>query len=242
MTSFPQPILNYWHDLFAGDAVVAGGEASCIAVNSALDGKRRAMILEHAGGSIVAVLTPALADRIGVDRTRRMSIAALRERLAALGVRLHDPDYLFYLPETPKQGGAASPAANCRQLTPADREAFETFQAEASEQDLEDAYVELDHWAAFGSFEGDRLVSAASMYPWDNQRIADVGVLTLPAFRARGHARSVLQAINSFARCQGYEPQYRCQTDNDASVALARAAGLMLFGRWEVASAEAPSR
>lgn len=33
---------------------------------------------------------------------------------------------------------------------------------------MDDAYVELDNWAVFGSFEEHRLVSAASMYPWDS--------------------------------------------------------------------------
>ena len=33
---------------------------------------------------------------------------------------------------------------------------------------------------------------------------------------------------------RGYEPQYRCQLDNLASVALARGAGFRRFGEWEI--------
>jgi hypothetical protein len=33
-----------------------------------------------------------------------------------------------------------------------------------------------------------------------------------------------------------FEPQYRCQLDNHASVALAKACGLTLFGKWVVAA------
>jgi hypothetical protein len=37
---------------------------------------------------------------------------------------------------------------------------------------------------------------------------------------------------------QSSEPQYRCQTDNAASVSLAKSAGMALFGTWEVVSPE----
>ena len=105
---------------------------------------------------------------------------------------------------------------------------------------LDDAYVELDHWAVFGSFDDGRLVCAASMYPWEDAPIADTGVLTLPSYRGKGHARKVVRAISRYACEQGYEPQYRCQTDNLASVALAKTAGLTLFGTWEVISPDSP--
>jgi len=101
---------------------------------------------------------------------------------------------------------------------------------------LDDAYVELDHWAVFGTFEQDRLVGAASAYPWQDAQIADVGVLTLAPFRGRGHARRVVREICKYVYGQGYEPQYRCQLDNLASAAVAKAAGLTLFGTWEVIS------
>ena len=49
-----------------------------------------------------------------------------------------------------------------------------------------------------------------------------------------------MRAISRYACEQGYEPQYRCQTDNLASVALAKTAGLTLFGTWEVISPDSP--
>jgi predicted GNAT family acetyltransferase len=76
------------------------------------------------------------------------------------------------------------------------------------------------------------------MYPWAGKMIADVGVLTLPPFRGNGHARRVVRAISAHALAHGYEPQYRCQLDNVASAALARAAGLALYGEWDVISSE----
>jgi GNAT superfamily N-acetyltransferase len=170
---------------------------------------------------------------LAIEASPDLSSEALRLRLADIGAALHDPDYVFYLPVE----GSADPLGQhntaCRQLGEADRAAFEAFQASASEQDLDDAYVELDHWAVFGSFEAGRLACAGSMYPWDNAPIADMGVLTLPALRGKGHACALVRTMSRYARQQGFEPQYRCQMDNLASVALAKASGLMLFGTWE---------
>ncbi len=192
------------------------------------------MILEYASGDAYAAITPALADSMAIHESHNISKGELGQLLADIGAKMHDPDFIFYLPDRGRQEHTGERVTECRQLGEADREAFALFQATASEQDLEDAYVELDHWAVFGSFEGDRLVSAASMYHWGNGSIADLGVLTLPKFRGKGHAATVVQTIAQFARLQGYEPQYRCQLDNEASVALAKTSGFILFGKWEV--------
>ncbi|MFE7039643.1 GNAT family N-acetyltransferase, partial [Streptomyces atratus] len=93
-----------------------------------------------------------------------------------------------------------------RQPTAQDEEVFAAFQASASEQDMDDAYVELAHRAVSGAFEDERLVRAASMYPWDDSTVADLGVLTLPSFRGQGHARRVVRAICRHAAGQGHEP------------------------------------
>ncbi|WP_216361235.1 GNAT family N-acetyltransferase [Caulobacter mirabilis] len=211
-----------------------------IAVNSDLGSARRVMILEDADGNARVAMTPAVAERLGVERAEGVSLDVLRRSLSEAGVPLHDPDFVFYLPDAPPPVRPIDPRSAPRRLAESDRGAFDAFQTEASEQDLEDSYVELDHWAVFGCFEGDRLVSAASAYPWGEAALADLGVLTLPDARGRGHARALVQSIGQFAREQGYELQYRCQVDNAASVALAKASGLVLLGRWEVISPDAP--
>ena len=233
MTDFPRAILGYWHDAFDGRRVDTEGDFALTVVPT-LNRKRPAMILDGQYGSTRAALTPELAEVIGIHAAEVMTVARLRERLNGAGVVLHDPDFLFYL--SGDTSLAADPSKAPRQLTESDRESFDAFQGEASDQDLEDAFVELDHWASFGCFDGDRLVSVASTYPWENSRITDLGVLTLPDVRGKGYARAVVQAINRHSRQHGYEPQYRCQLDNHASVALAKACGLTLFGKWVVAS------
>lgn len=233
MTIFPKPVLNYWHEAFASDS------SSTWPVSEKLNPKRPAMMLEGMDGSVRTVLRPELVDRIGPRAAGDMSIGDIQDQWSRGGVSLHDPDYLFYLPADTCIAPDRSMAT--RRLTIADRAAFEAFQADASEQDRDDAFVEIDHWAVFGCFNDGRLVSAASAYPWESGPLADLGVMTLPDVRGRGYAREVVLTISDFSRREGYEPQYRCQLDNLASVALAKSCGFALFGKWIVAS-DVPDR
>jgi predicted GNAT family acetyltransferase len=116
----------------------------------------------------------------------------------------------------------------------ADAEVFAQFAAAAPAQDLDDAFVELGHWLVMGTFADGRLVSVASMYPWHGTNLADLGVITLPEYRGRGLAKRTVRAISARALADGYEPQYRCQLDNMPSASLARAAGFVQFGTWDV--------
>jgi RimJ/RimL family protein N-acetyltransferase len=230
MSDFPPLALEYWCKAFDGTRIAVFGDFT-LSVVPTLDRKRPVMILERSDGGTHAAIRPELADAIGSD-VGAMTAVAWRERLANEGVVFHDPDFLFYLPvdATPETGHVRS----ARRLTEDDHAAFGLFHSSASEEDREDAFVELDHWAVFGCFDDNRLVSAASAILWNESPIADLGVLTLTDARGKGYAHAAVQAINSYSRQQGYEPQYRCQLDNHASVALARACGLVLFGKWIV--------
>ncbi len=139
---------------------------------------------------------------------------------------------------TAPSGTAASAASDdrrsTRRLTDEDADAFAGFASAAPADDLDEAFVELDHWLAYGTFVDGELVAAASAYPWAGSLLADIGVITLPASRGRGLGRDTVRAISAAARALGYEPQYRCQLDNAASVALAETAGFVHFGQWRV--------
>ncbi|WP_200901336.1 GNAT family N-acetyltransferase [Paenibacillus sp. DMB20] len=238
MPLFSQTITDFWRAPFLNGDVLYSDEVFTVAINPDLSEDRRVMVLETADGRVMAVLTPAMADKVGLDQCQDLSEQAFRRKLNEAGVILHGADYLFYYSEADKNVLLQeNPEGVLRRLTEQDDAFFSEFESSASEQDLDDAYVELDHWAVFGSFEQNRLVCAASMYPWkDNAQIADLGVLTLTPFRGKGHARKVVRSICKYACEQGYEPQYRCQLDNQASTTLAKAAGLTLFGKWDVIS------
>jgi RimJ/RimL family protein N-acetyltransferase len=229
MTDFSPRIPEYWQAQFAGDAL---GPKSCT-VNPSLSHKRPAMILTRDGAPSQMTVRPELAACLGQLTPKSPSIEDRRAALIRSGIAFHDPDHLFYLPEDEP---IPTPARSARKLTPDDRSAFDIFHYEAPEADHEDAFVEWDHWAVFGCFDGDRLISAASAILWENSPFADLGVLTLPDARGKGAARAVVMAMLDFVRGQGLEPQYRCQVDNSASVALATACGLRLYGQWIVAA------
>ena len=240
MASYSGVITEFWRASFLGGDVLLSGDHFVVASNPDLPDNRRVMMLETVDGTLQAVLTPALADRLGLASRRDLTDSVLRQNLADAGITIHGADNLFYYADADKDAlllDDRSPGV--RQLTEHDGRVFAEFQAAASDEDLDGAYVELDHWAVFGAFEQGRLVCAASAYPWGGAPIADLGVLTLPPFRGRGHGRSVVRSISRYACVQGYEPQYRCQLDNHASVSLARAAGLSFFGTWEVISPDA---
>lgn len=237
MSLFSQIISDYWRLPFEQGERLFHADGFSVTVNPELDQDRRVIVLETAEGQVMATLTPAMADWLGLYGASELSEAILRRLLRERGIALHGADYLFYFTEADKTAlQRDAPSDNLRRLTEQDGDAFAAFQAAAPEQDLDDAYVELDHWAVYGAFDQGRIVCAASMYPWDDAAIADLGVLTLPAHRGQGLARQVVRAICRHAYQQGYQPQYRCQLDNHASRALAAAAGLSVFGKWEVVS------
>jgi GNAT superfamily N-acetyltransferase len=236
MSSFSPTITGFWNRTFSNGETLCSGSAFLLTVNPGLSEDRRVMVLETADGRTMTAVTPRLSDQLGLIRRPVRSPAEFRQRLNEAGVTLHGADCVFYFSEAEKQFLRVDEGDGSRKLSVLDGAAFAEFQSAASELDLEDAYVELDHWVVFGAFEQRRLVSAASAYPWGGAQIADLGVLTLEPFRGRGHARTLVRSIGKHALSQGYEAQYRCQIDNDASVALAKAAGLTLFGRWEVVS------
>ena len=238
---FSPIVTGFWHAAFSGEGAQPSDAAFTVAVNADLSEDRRVMVLHTADGTVKAVLTPSLADALGWSpaghEPRPRSEADLRRALNQAGVALHPPDNLFYFSRTEMYtllGEQTQPPV--RRLSHDDAAQFARFQSSASEQDRDDAYVELNHWAVFGAFEQDCLVAAASAYPWGGAPIADIGVLTLPASRRRGHARAVVRALARYAAQHGYEPQYRCQLDNHASLAVAEAARLTRFGTWQVVS------
>lgn len=235
-TAFSPQIENFWNEQFGKPRQVASGLQ--ITLRDDLDEKLGSMILEHEGEEVRVVTTTAVGARIGHPKPR-WTIGALREALSKNGVALHGADHVFYCSEgeTGRLLEAPTPEP-VRQLGQADADLFKAFEAAIAPDDLDAAYVELDHWAVFGALANGRLVAAGSMYPWQNSSLADMGVVTLPTERGRGFARDVVRAMAAYAIRKGFHPQFRCQLDNRASAALARSAGFCLYGNWTVQSQE----
>lgn len=181
------------------------------------------------------LLTPEKLQRLGLQNETTVSEEQLTRALIEANIRLNDADNIFYLPIVEQELLVASlDAQETRQLTASDQEVFDEFISRAPENDVDEAYVELDHWLVYGTFVNGVLGAAASMYPWTGSKLADLGVITLPDYRFQGLAKKIVRAISAEALRRGYEPQYRCQLENSASVAVAMGAGFEHFGRWEV--------
>lgn len=191
-------------------------------------------LLRLDGAAGVLSLAPYLAEQLDLASDERLDRAELESRLELAGLELASADHLFHLPLAEQERLRAEPRGEgTRELTAADADAFAEFTAAAPEDDLDEAYVELDHWLVVGTFREQQLVSVSSMYPWGESTIADLGVITLPQFRGQGLGRETVRAISAAALERGYEPQYRCDLDNAPSAALARSAGFARFGLFE---------
>lgn len=220
MPLFSQTITDFWQSLFLNGDIIYKDENFTITITPDLSEDSRLMVLETTDRQFWAVLTPVMADKLALSKEQKLTDHVFHQKLMEAGVTLHGADYIFYFSEAEKNVLLQeSLVGTLRQLTEQDDAVFSEFESTASEQDLDDAYVELDHWAVYGSFEHNRLVCAASIYPWKGDaQIADLGVLTLTSFRGKGHARKVVRSISKYAFEQGYETQYRCQLDNEASM------------------------
>lgn len=233
MAAFSPIAEEFWRAQLEGAGVLQDSSGLLIAVRADLAENRRLTVLERTDSATV-LLTPELAERLALPSAGDLSLTGFRAVLADAAITLHGADAVHYFAEDARPSLLAETAPpGIRLLTADDLEAFAIFQATASEQDVADADVELDHSAVAGAFAGDRLVCAASAYPWGDSLVADIGVLTLADQRGRGLARAVVREL---ARCvldRGFEPQYRTQLDHTGSRAVAAAAGLRWFGDWD---------
>ena len=205
-----------------------------VVIDPASSGMRAVSLLRLDGAAGILSLAPSRAEQLGLTAEDRLDRTDLEERLERAGLELASADHLFHLPLTEQETLRAEPwDEGTRELTEADADVFAEFTAAAPEDDLDEAFVELDHWLVMGTFREQELVSVSSMYPWGETAIADLGVITLPQRRGQGLGRATVRAISAAALARGYEPQYRCDLDNAASAALARSAGFARFGLWE---------
>ncbi|GAB3990209.1 GNAT family N-acetyltransferase [Nocardioides marmoraquaticus] len=217
---FSPVVTDHW---LAGHALPEGAYA--VVVEEVPPLRQSLQLLEVGDGGLLR-LTPERARQVGVEPglTTRTELDAA---LAGAGLALGSPDQLHYLPH-----GAAPGPSGARVLGADDADAFAALVDGCSPDDVEEAYVELGHDLVVGTVDGDRLVSAASAYRWHDTPFGDIGILTAPDARGRGHGAATVRAMAREVAAAGLEPQYRCDDTNAASAALAARVGFRLFARW----------
>lgn len=142
----------------------------------------------------------------------------------------HEHDSIYVLDKDLFQPFTTPAPFITRQLTDADRSAFEAFLARCPEDDREMGDVSIDHNTAFGVFDehndGKRIVAAASTYIW--RGFTDVGVLTDPEYRQRGLAKAVVSAVCEHLKDREEILVYRHAEHNSTSKRVAQHLALQL--------------
>ena len=240
MTPFAPAIHQYWQTPFQGHTAYSDAHLQVI-VNPDLDVDEAVTILHTVSDALTRVaLLPSIAQALHsqgiLSDNSPLTKSQLREALHNIGIAMHGADHVFYVPNNVRETWLQEPEPQfIRQLTQDDAMRFAELEYQTSDQELDQAQVALDDWAVFGVLdENNALLSAASIYPWGNDSIVDIGVLTLAAARGKGHATRLIRAVGRYAMTQHYELQYRSQANNPASLALAEASGLALLGYWEI--------
>ena len=226
---FSPVVTEFWDRSFAAPPAHIDGGIT-VAIDPHLDGG--AALLSTPDGRERLALSPQVATATGLASGAEER-SEVHRRLASVGLTLDDAAELYYLPVHATDALLAEAApVRVQQLTSADADRFATFTAACSAEDLDEAEVELDDWDVLGVAAEDKLVAAASAFLWAGSQIADLGVITHPDHRGRGHARALVRAFSQRLLAAGYQPQYRCDPGNRASAAVARSAGLARFGTW----------
>lgn len=231
-------VQEYWKDQFQGE-VLCDNPAFTLFLNDELEEDSQVMTLEFPTGNSWVIISSKVAHHLKNINFMTLDFEKFVSTLKAKQIFLYGADYIFYYPEDEKNNLLHLDSyENIRPLTENDAAHFSVFESLSTAEDLDGAFVELDHWKVYGVFENDQLVAATSMYPWQNTQLSDIGVITLDQFRGKGYAKQAVQVISKAALQDGYEPQYRCQSDNIASVALAKKLNLSLFAKWNFISPE----
>ena len=117
-----------------------------------------------------------------------------------------------------------------RRLSSADALAFEHFHSTCTEEERDEGEVSLEDDVAVGCFDGEKLVSMASYWFWGDV-LADIGILTDPAYRGKGIGRAVVGYLCKIGIEMGRINVYRHDNDNPASDKLSAALGFTTIAR-----------
>jgi RimJ/RimL family protein N-acetyltransferase len=138
--------------------------------------------------------------------------------------RLHALDPATFRPASP------APDHQVRELTEADRDAFEEFLGRCSADDRDEGDVDIggEHELTVGMQVDDRIVAVASMFEW--RGFSDLGVLTAPQYRRQGTGSAVVSALCERLLDGPRVVVYRYSLDNPGSAGVARTLALTPIG------------
>ncbi len=118
-----------------------------------------------------------------------------------------------------------------RQLTSDDQPAFDDFLARCPEDDKDEGDVSIDHEIAFGIFDQQRIVAAASIFEW--RGFIDIGVLTDPDYRKQGLGKAAVSTTGAHCLSGPRLVHYRHDVVNLGSQGIAEGLGFTYYATIE---------
>jgi GNAT superfamily N-acetyltransferase len=181
--------------------------------------------LFHGDASVVSLPPNRAADlrELLPDRPMFLSPDDLALALAPLTQNVVGPAFIGYATQVPP---ASLPV---RTLGPNDAAARQELEAACLPLEWEHGGNAVEHPSS-GVFIDGRLAALAGYEVWGGT-IAHIAIITHPAFRKCGYARSAVAHLARRALSVGLLPQYHTLQANTASIGIARSLGFASFAR-----------
>lgn len=198
-----RPERAYWRGVYA---LVLGDAASIFAPND-----------------LVATLSATFADR-GAEHALQPDV--WHEALGAAAGSVLGPAVHHYVDD----GTRLTALAAGRRLNPGDTLSLNALRATVDAGEWEESGFAEHTATIFGLFDSDRLVAAANLSPGPAEA-SDIGVITRPDERGKGHGTHIAALAAQQAVGMYGVARYRALAFNTASLAIARKLGCWEYGR-----------
>ena len=135
---------------------------------------------------------------------------------------------------------ALSKGLTIKPLSGDEKSDLEFFYSDCSGKDIETLDLSFDEEVALGLYHQGRLAAISRYAPIRDSGIADITVVVRNGERGFGHSTPLVSEIITLALAQGYEPKYRVDETNAASIAVALRLGFKPLSHilaWEVGQA-----
>lgn len=115
------------------------------------------MTLEFPSGDHWAIINSKVASHLKHVDFSNLNFEKFMNTLKGQHIFLYGADCIFYFPENEKvEILNLNYNEDIRPLTQDDSVCFSTFESLSTEEDLDGAFVELDHWKVFGILEREK--------------------------------------------------------------------------------------
>ena len=215
----------YWALSFACPVEALRPARPLVIPHAAHESFRGVYAMTFGGEPVISVPRALVAELGPVLRVWTAATLTSPERaLAALGQPASEvigPAWLGYADEGTFR---ARPTETSRLLDRSDAASVDALRASCTPLEWEHGGSALGHDSVAGSFADGALAAVAGYATWGN-RIAHIAVVSHPAHRGRGHARSAVAAIARHALAQRLVLQYRTLDSNTPSRRIADSLG-----------------